>query len=294
MDLEADYEAIRGHSKRIVRQQARKYARSNKTPFTSSDDLEQEVWVRLWEWIQVADAATIEALRLNAEEAQKFLNTFSRCRICDYLDLLYCGKRDQNLTVHASRSHSIGQHGGVGSGLSLLEYLDTRASTAPSEVIEILDCIRGGLSSAAVTLLELLVDPPASIHEAFLVGRTRQLTGTVTRKGSSVELTRENDYIDLPEISWDGPLREGSLRTNFGEADVHIAGPWTTIAFQCGLVIELEGDTGKFSMESVRPSQAWMDEYVIQDYLGWGISKTRHARAELQEALTAILEPQPS
>ena len=122
---EAVFAAFQERGGQQVHRMGVKYSKDANSPYTSTEDFEQEVWTRMWEWL--ADPSHVEqaiGLLEDDSETRRFLTQFARARICDLIDVALAGPRDQRLTITASMSMADGYgEGERHSACTLLEYL---------------------------------------------------------------------------------------------------------------------------------------------------------------------------
>jgi hypothetical protein len=298
MNPEEVFQFLFDRSKPAVMSLAARYSRScSPGPLTDVEELIQVVWTKLWEWV-TKNPVDSQALCTPADDALKFISTFAKCKLHDQLDMARASNRDVRMTKNAS--------GETATGATLLELADHGQLDA--SLGQMLDDIRDSLPEAPKRILDLLVNTPAYIRESFLESRTKLSEGPCQfvkadgRYGTST-LALHNESGDPVRISWEGPLEAGMLDTDAGRARVSNGGPDVIMDLPAGLLIQLpradldsnrESVWGEWIQETVQPSQAVLDERIWADYLGWSQSKVHYARRDLQRAVTAFLEPDPS
>ncbi len=292
-----------------IRRSSEKYANTCPGPLSDPDDFEQNVYLKLYEWLDdPVHLEQAEGLLEDVAEAAKFMQQFTRARICDHIDINCAGPRDQRLTLHASQQvyrRSSGEKGDMHE-TPFLELLvhppDARQQTSTEPVSLRIAEIKKGLPRLAVRLLDVLIDPPAQVREAFAESRLRISKGMATlaeplcpHDDCVLRLDSREGYQSCnTTISWPGPLRRGEINTTAGPARLTLSNgkrpgerKRITIRFGTKLTVYLDRQSleGEFIWESVRPSPSPFDIGVVADYLGSKMKTLRDAWIVLRAAL---------
>lgn len=287
-----------------IRRSSEKYALACPGPLSDPDDFEQNVYLRLYEWLDdPVHLDQADALLDDSIEAIKFMQQFARARICDHIDVNCATTRDQRQTLHSSQFVDGPSNKTDDPGSTLMELLihphDAKPAPFDQPQSLLIEDIKIGLPWLAARLLDALIDPPQQVREAFIESRIRVSKGMATmaeplgEHGDCVlHLTsREGYLVEDTTISWPGPLRRGAISTTAGPARVtqrQDTSPYRiTIRFDSKLTVHLDRQTleGEFIRESVRPSPSPFDIGVMADYLGTKMLTLRLAWNELRAAL---------
>lgn len=283
---------------------AEKYAKQCPSPNTEAEDLAQVVWVKLLDWLQdPAHQETAEGLLEAPDQAVKFMQTFSKCRICDYLDLWFGGIRDARRTLHASQSFKTHDDpdycpGIVGldkvrvTGYALTERVHKHSRN--SAALCIADIKSECLRPLARTLLDYLIDPPAWLRESFWESRLE-----IRRGSARIDLGSEEHTLTLePEQEQQRTLKAyfsgklaGSLDTSIGPATVtDYRNRPLLLSFGCGLLVKLKRRSlrGSFTWETTKATTAVLDEKIMADFLGTSQLAVREAWRELKAVLATL------
>lgn len=306
LSREAVFTRLKKLTGRRIRRSSEKYAQACPGPLSDPDDFEQNVYLRLYEWLDdPVHLDQADALLDDSTEALKFMQQFARARICDHIDVNCATTRDQRQTLHASQYIDPSTTSpGVGSSLMELLLHPPGAKPAPFNQPQsiLLDDIKTGLPWLAAKLLDALIDPPDQVREAFVESRIRVSKGMATLTeppGSHGECvlhltSREGYLVEDTTISWPGPLRRGQISTTAGPARLTLSNGHhpgerkrITIRFDSKLTVYLDRISleGEFVRESVRPSPSPFDIGVMADYLGTKMLTLRLAWNELRAAL---------
>lgn len=280
-----------------VRKMSFKYAARCPSPTADAEDFTQNVYVRLLEWLGDArHREQAEGLLENPIEVIRFMQSFSRSRICDQIDVFFAGNRDQRLTLHASHQGEDGSSGHQFGSTPLMDLLtpETGCVVEPDHG-EALERVRRHVPALSKRLLDALVDPPDDVREAFLESRVRISRGVATLEEPgtehgecALELVGNEGYMNEDStIYWPGPLRRGNLDTTAGPARLTLGNASIVIRFESRLTVRVNWHTmeGFFVRESIRPSPAAFDIGVMADYLGVKLKPVRDAWIELKDAL---------
>jgi hypothetical protein len=306
---EAVFAAMQERGQSLVHRMGVKYSIDRHSPFTSPEDFEQEVWTRLWEWLD--DPAHVEqaiALLEDTTETQRWITQFSRGRCCDLIDVALAGTRDQRLTVTASIPLSDQPGSGYdNTGITLLEYLSHRhglTCSDPGSDSEALESLRAevGRDFDAQQILTAILEQPPALRESFCESRLRLCRGlaTLTEGNGPTSLstirlsTLEGYNIEDQEVTFDGRLPgHGRLATDQGEAVVSTPEAGQTVIRWTGtkLTVHLDRNSheGEFIREVIRPSPRIFDLQAMRDYLGISGLRIREAWLRLQPILRAKL-----
>jgi hypothetical protein len=288
-----------------IRRSSEKYALACPGPLSDPDDFEQNVYLRLYEWLDdPVHLDQAEGLLEDSTEALKFMQQFARARICDHIDVNCATTRDQRQTLHSSQFIDGPSNKTDDPGATLMELLlhpHDRSRPEPFSQPQslLLEDLKTGLPRLAAKLLDALVDPPQQVREAFVESRIRVSKGMATlaeplgEHGECVlRLTSREDYlVEDTTISWPGPVERGEISTTAGPARItqreDMWPPRVTIRFASKLTVYLDRHSleGEFIRESVRPSPSPFDIGVMADYLGTKMLTLRLAWNELRAAL---------
>ncbi len=292
--LEHAFARIRRTTQQTVKRAAEKYARTCRSPHSDPEEFEQHVWFRLWEWLtEAADPDTVEALTGDPAQARKFMTTFSRARLCDQIDVILAGSRDQRQTVNASLPAN--EDGGT--------IIDLHgAATQPVEDDLVLaEALDATLTYDTRSLLSALTDPPAQVREAFSESRLKPRRGTAlladaaTEHGTStLSLTclEGSHGADDRVITWTGPIGTGPLDTDLGPATAKRTARDWLISWEPGHVVRLDRLTleGEFLLRVIRPSPRAFNLDVMADHLGFSKIRTIRAWAALRTSLKGFID----
>ncbi len=272
---EVVFEQLRDLTGGRIRRSAEKYALNCPGPLSDPDDFEQNVYLKLYEWLDdPVHLDQAEGLLEDSAEALRFMQQFTRARICDQIDMICSVRSDQRLTFHAIKK--------ADRPVPFSEPLSIR-----------IDEIKRNLHWLSAALLDALIDPPAQVREAFLESRTKVSKGIATlaepmspHEDCILRLTRR-EHVENTVISWSGPIRRGRLDTSVGPARLSVEGSDIVIWFESKLFVRLDRHSleGEFVQESIRPSRCPFDLGVMADYLGSKQIRLRFAWDKLRDAL---------
>lgn len=296
------FEVFQELGAQTTRNYANRYNAAHPGTVADEEDFESHVWTHLWEWLQNPDnLAQADCLLNDREHARRWINQYARARMCDLIDVVLAGTRDQRLTFHASRSANDDD-----SYLSDMTFFDlaTYESGHCSQdsgyralvIEEIFDELQN--MPDASKLFEALLQQPKCLREAFYEKRMHTCRGEVELLDNvdvvlhlkpTAGYAKEETWITLADRL---PTRDAHLETDRGPVRVRVMNNrwdlnWAETHLEATLSQRTQ--TGKFNWRLIRPSPRIFDEKPMATFLNMSRFALRNAWPQLRSAVAKVM-----